>query len=555
MKNRKDKSFKKNSFMQGAFIATFGIILCKIIGMLYVIPFYAIIGEQGGALYGYAYNIYSIFLGISTAGIPLAMSKLISEYHTLGYIKTKERAFRLGKKVLNIMGIISFVLLMLFARPLATMIIGNTTGGNTIEDVEFVIRIISLAVLVVPIMSVYRGYFQGHKIITPTSVSQVLEQLIRVFIIIAGSFLGMKVFNLSLRNTVGIAVFSATVGAICSYLYLKFVVKKNKKVFLETEKKVKEEKIPNKEIVLKLLGYAFPFIMIDVFRSLYNSIDIFMLIDTLVNGLGYTKQAAESIMSVISTWGLKINQIIISISTGIMISLIPNLTSSIVKEDLVDVRKKINQSLQVILYLTIPMSVGLSILSTNVWNVFYGVSDYGPKVYALYVFVSVATVLFTSSITTVQILKAYKMTFISLIVGFLVKLFLNVPLLYGFHKMGLPAYYGSIIATIIGFLTCTIMCLVFLYKKYKVDYEETLKRFIDILGTVIIMTIVLLTLKVIFPIATTSKIINIIIIVIYALLGGIIYLGITIRNKTLQKIFGDDIILKIKNKLIKRGRA
>ncbi|MBE6151441.1 MAG: polysaccharide biosynthesis protein [Firmicutes bacterium] len=555
MKNRKDKSFKKNSFMQGAFIATFGIILCKIIGILYVIPFYAIIGEQGGALYGYAYNIYSIFLGISTAGIPLAMSKLISEYHTMGYIKTKERAFRLGKKVLNVMGIISFILLMIFARPLATMIIGNTLGGNTIEDVEFVIRIISLSVLVVPIMSVYRGYFQGHKIITPTSVSQVLEQLIRVFIIIVGSFLGMKVFNLSLRNTVGIAVFSATIGAICSYLYLKFVVKKNKKVFLETEQKVKESKITNKEIVLKLLGYAFPFIMIDIFRSLYNSIDIFMLINTLVNNLGYTKQAAESIMSVISTWGLKINQIIISISTGIMISLIPNLTSSIVKEDLVDVRKKINQSLQIILYLTIPMAIGLSILSTNVWNVFYGVSEYGPKVYALYVFVSVATVLFTSSITTTQILKDYKMTFIALIIGFLVKLSLNVPLLYGFHKMGLPAYYGSIMATIIGFLTCTTMCLIFLHKKYKVDYEETLKRFINILGAVIVMTIVLLTLKVIFPIVSTSKLINIIIIVIYALLGGIIYLGITIKNKTLQKIFGDEIISKIKRKLIKKGRA
>ena len=552
---KKNTKLKKNGFMQGAFIATFGIIISKILGMLYVIPFYSIIGDKGGALYGYAYNIYSIFLGISTAGIPLAMSKLISEYHTMGYIKTKERAFRLGKKVLNVMGIISFILLMIFARPLATMIIGNTTGGNTIEDVEFVIRIISLAVLVVPIMSVYRGYFQGHKIITPTSVSQVLEQLIRVFIIIVGSFLGMKVFNLSLRNTVGIAVFSATIGAICSYLYLKFVVNKNKKVFLETEQKVKEAKITNKEIVLKLLGYAFPFIMIDIFRSLYNSIDIFMLINTLVNNLGYTKQAAESIMSVISTWGLKINQIIISISTGIMISLIPNLTSSIVKEDFVDVRKKINQSLQIILYLTIPMAIGLSILSTNVWNVFYGVSEYGPKVYALYVFVSVATVLFTSSITTTQILKDYKMTFIALIIGFLVKLSLNVPLLYGFHKMGLPAYYGSIMATIIGFLTCTTMCLIFLHKKYKVDYEETLKRFINILGAVIVMTIVLLILKVIFPIVSPSKLINIIIIVIYALLGGIIYLGITIKNKTLQKIFGDEIISKITRKLIKKGRA
>ena len=69
-----------------------------------------------------------------------------------------------------------------------------------------------------------------------------------------------------------------------------------------------------------------------------------------------------------------------------MISLIPNLTSSIVKEDLVDARKKINQSLQVILYLTIPMAIGLSVLSTNVWNVFYGVSDYGPKTYNAYTF-------------------------------------------------------------------------------------------------------------------------------------------------------------------------
>ena len=252
---KKTKNLKKNNFMQGAFIATFGIVLCKIIGILYVIPFYSIIGEQGGALYGYAYNIYSIFLGISTAGIPLAMSKLISEYNTKGYFKAKEKAFRLGQKVLNIMGLFAFIILMIFAKPLASIIIGDTIGGNTIEDVEFVIRVISIAILIVPLMSVYRGYIQGHKIITPTSISQVLEQLIRVLIIIIGSFLGMKVFNLSLRSTVGIAVLSASIGALCSYLYLKLVVNKNKKVFLkEEEKDKKEPKITNKEIVVKLLG-------------------------------------------------------------------------------------------------------------------------------------------------------------------------------------------------------------------------------------------------------------------------------------------------------------
>ena len=94
-----------------------------------------------------------------------------------------------------------------------------------------------------------------------------------------------KVFNLSLRNTVGIAVFSATIGAICSYVYMKIVHYKNKKFFLNQEVKKREPKISNKEIMLKLLGYAFPFIMIDIFKSLYNSMDMFMLINVLVNKL------------------------------------------------------------------------------------------------------------------------------------------------------------------------------------------------------------------------------------------------------------------------------
>ena len=175
--------------MQGAFIATFGIVLSKILGIVYVIPFYAIIGEQGGALYGYAYSIYAIFLGISQAGIPLAISKVISEYNVLGYYDAKNRAFRLGKKTLGLLGVLCFIIMFIFAGNIADIIIGDITGGNTKEDVTFVIRVISTAVLVVPFVSIYRGYLQGHKFITPTSVSQVLEQLIRVIIIVVGSYL------------------------------------------------------------------------------------------------------------------------------------------------------------------------------------------------------------------------------------------------------------------------------------------------------------------------------------------------------------------------------
>ena len=153
---------KKNNFMQGAFIATFAIVLTKIIGILYVIPFYQIIGEQGGALYGYAYNIYAIFLSISSAGIPMAISKLISEYHTLGYENAKRRAFLLGKRISLILGVICFIILIVFAPSIARLIIGDIQGGNTLGQITFVIRVISTAILIVPILSIYRGYFGNN---------------------------------------------------------------------------------------------------------------------------------------------------------------------------------------------------------------------------------------------------------------------------------------------------------------------------------------------------------------------------------------------------------
>lgn len=540
---------KRNSFMQGAFIATFGIVLCKILGILYVIPFYSIIGEQGGALYGYAYNIYSIFLGISSAGIPLAMSKIISEYNTLGYYKAKERAFKIGRRLLNIVGIISFLILFIFADKIGYFIIGDITGGNSPQDVAFVIRVIATAILIIPILSVYRGYFQGHKFITPTSISQIIEQVVRVVIIVVGSYLMYKVFNLSLKATVAFAVFAATIGGLTSYLYLVWKSKTNKKQFIKENVKTNEPVITQKAILKKIIYYAVPFIMIDLFRSLYNSVDVMMLVKTLVNNLGYDVVDAESVMSVISTWGLKINMIIISVVTGVMTSLIPNLTSSFVQNDMKEVNNKINKTYQMVLYLAIPMTIGLSILAKPVWTIFYGNSIYGPLTYQYLVFVALATTIFTSTVTITQVMKEYKMVLISLFSGMLVKVLFNIPFLYGFNKMGLPAFYGSITATILGFLVSSIICMVFLKKKYKLNYEHTIKEVINIFFAVVVMAIVLSLLKYIIPVTTTNRLLAIIIVIVYTIIGAVVYLGITLKTNTISNIFSANILKKIKNKL------
>lgn len=546
-KKRTDKNImKKNNFVQGAFVATLGIVITKILGILYVIPFYSIIGEKGGALYGYAYSIYLVFMAISSAGIPLAISKLISEYQTLGYYDAKQRAFKIGKKISITLGILCFIILFVFAKPLAVAILGDLKGGNTIEDVTFVIRVISTAILVVPVLSVYRGYFEGHKFITPTAISQVFEQVMRVLVIVIGSFLTLKIFKLSLTTAVGVAVFGATVGSLASYFYLIEKRHKNKQKFEEKELKVKEPKITNKTILKKIAIYAFPLIMIDIFKSLYSMVDTV----TVVKALGpiYGTKTAESIMSILSTWGAKFNMIIISIATGMIVSLTPNLTASSVVGNTKDVHRKINQSFQMLLFMIVPMTVGLSFLAKPVYTIFYGASKFGPSVLTFYVFVALITALFTTAITITQVLKYYKVVFLSLFSGLVLKSLINVSLINQLYHLGLPAYYGSVLASIIGYTLSLVICLVALHKLCGVNYEETIKQFINTLCGTVLMVIGLLILKLIVPISSTNRFINIPIVVVYTVVGMVIYFFYMYKTHSIDKIFGEKLLQKFKRK-------
>ena len=537
---------KKNNFVQGAFIATLGVVITKILGILYVIPFYDIIGEKGGALYGYAYSIYLVFMAISSAGIPLAISKIISEYQTLGYYDAKQRAFKIGKQISITLGLICFIILFIFAPQISTAILGDLKGGNTIEDVTFVIRVISTAITVVPVLSVYRGYFEGHKFITPTAISQVVEQIVRVTIIVVGSFLTLKVFNLSLTTAVGVAVFAATVGSFVSYFYLIEKRFTNKKKFDEKELKVKEPKITNKEILRKIMIYAFPLIMIDIFKSLYSVVDTVTVVKTL--GPIYGTETAESIMSILSTWAAKFNMIILSISTGLIVSLTPNLTAASVVGNTKDIHKKINQSLQMLVFLILPMTVGLSFLAEPVYTVFYGQSTYGPSILAFFVFVAFITALFTTAITITQVLKYYKAVFISLFSGIVLKTLLNVSLINQLYNLGLPAYYGSILASILGYGLSFIICLVVLNKKCGVNYERTLKQSINALCGTVIMVIVLLLVKLVVPISVSQRFLNILIIAVYTIIGAAVYLFYMYKTKSLEEVFGDKLLSKFKKK-------
>lgn len=540
---------KKNTFMQGAIIATLAIVLSKVLGIIYVIPFYSLIGEQGGALYGYAYSIYGLFLNLSTAGIPLAISKITSEYSALNQNYLKEKSYKIAKYLMCGLGLLGFIIIMLFAPTIADIFIGDIKGGNTKEDVAFVIRIISTALLIVPILSVTRGYLQGHKYIAPPSISQIIEQFVRVIIIVIGSYLSLKVFNLSLTTTIGISVFSATVSALVAYLYLKITVRKSKSDLKEDEDEKEEEKgITTKTITLKLLSYAIPFILIDFVSSMYSFVDLSTINKTMVN-LGYSITEAESVISILTTWGSKLNVIVMAVASGMIVSLIPNIASSYVLKDYEDVRKKINEALQSLIFVILPMVVGLSLISTPIWTVFFGTSSkLGPLVFKYSIFTALTLCIFNVTMSIMHSLGSSKMVIITLSLGLLTKVLINIPFIKLFNSVGLHPSYGVITSTIISNIVAILFNALYLKKKLNIKYKDTIKKFIRTLVPLFAMIIVVVLLKQIIP-YTDSRILSLIYSIIYAVIGAAVYVFISIKTNLIYDIFGKDIINKVLVKL------
>ena len=536
---------RKNSFITGTFITTLCILITKILGAIYVIPFYAVVGNTGGALYGYAYTVYLFFMSLSSAGIPLATSRLVSEYQTLGYVKAKKRTFQLVKKIVFLFSIVCFIIIFLFAPLLARGIVGNISGASSIKDVSFVIRIIGIAIIIVPVLSVYRGYFEGHRFMIQPSLSQVIEQFVRILVIIFGSFLAIKVFKLNIASAVGIALLGVSVGALCAYFYLFDKLSKNKNKFNKQLIKKNEPIINDKIILKKIIEYALPFIMIDLFKSLYNYIDMFEVVRALVS-VRYKARDAETIYSILSTWGAKFNMIILAINSGIIVNLIPNLTEKITKGEYSEANKSIIKSVSMLLFIGIPLVFGISFLAKPIWYLFYGDSLYGANILSYYIFVGLFISLATISITILQCYKDYKSMFISLFIGVVLKLLLNINLLVAFNKMSLPAYYGIITATIIGYLATFIINLIVLGKKYNVKYEGLVKSLFDIIIGSIIMIFVLFILSFIIPIYSNNRIINLFIIFFYGICGILIYFVYSCKIGLFYVVFEKKFINMIK---------
>ncbi len=515
--------------------------LSKFLGMIYLIPFNALVGAEGGAMYGYAYTPYSIFISISTVGIPVAVSKFVSKYNSLGDYETGMRMFKAGSTLMLGTGFVAFLILFFSADWLAQMQITGDEAEVTAEDVAFVTRMVSFALIIIPSMSIVRGFFQGHQSMGPTAVSQVVEQIVRIVFILVGSYIIIQLLGGSVTTAVGFSTFAAFIGAIASCVVLAVYWKK-RKPFLQRQ--IAQQRYTYDfqigDLFKELFRYAGPFVLVGLAIPLYQIIDQFTFEPAMVAS-GRSDVWVPAAAAIL-TYGHKVVIIPMTIATGLSLAMLPSLTESFTKKDDQLFTTQINQALQIILVLVIPASVGIAILSDEVYGSLYGMEDIAVTGTLLtwYAPVALLFALFTVTSGILQGIDQQNYAVISLLAGLFAKVLLNSQLIHMFGAKG--AIFGTAIAAGIAVI------LNFWRIKTAIDFrfKQTIKRTILIIIFTLVMCIVVWILKGIMGLFIPyeeERWAAIVMLAIGASGGAVVYLGLAYSSTLLERIFGGRIPL------------
>ena len=208
---RRMAAAKPNTFFGGAAILAMGILVVKVIGLFYKIPLVNIIGSEGSADFNNAYNIYSVLLTISTAGLPVAVSKMVSEANALGRQNQVHKVFRLSLAAFLTLGVVSFLIMYFGSEQLAGMMHDSLAAAG--------IRALAPAVICVGCLSAFRGYAQGHGNMTPTAVSQILEALCKLTVGLGLAFWLVN-HGADASHAAAGAITGVTVGTIVALAYM-----------------------------------------------------------------------------------------------------------------------------------------------------------------------------------------------------------------------------------------------------------------------------------------------------------------------------------------------
>ena len=471
----------RESFLKGALILSLAGVIVKIMGAFFRIPLSNLIGSIGMGYYQVVYPIYTLFLTLAVAGFPTALAKLVSEQRAVGDFKGANKTFRISYTVLFITGLISFSIFFFGAEFISTVILKNSGAYAAMVA-------ISPALLFVPLMSSYRGYFQGRRDMTKIAVSQVIEQFFRVSL---GLFLGymlMKSYGPEMGAAGG--VLGAAIGGFASAAFLIYIYLRNtkeRKAEIAHSSHIKTESTGT--ILKKLLYVAIPITIGACVMPLVNMVDSVIVVRRL-QVAGFDIDMANSLLGQLSGMAIPIVNLPVVIDQAIGMSLVPSISEAYALNQINRARKEAKTGLKTILLVVLPCTFGLAALATPIMSLLFpSIEATGPASLGTLLFVVAPSAIFLGLVYAqngiLQGMGKPMVPVMALLVGMLFKVVISYTLT-GIASVNI---IGSGIGTVSAYAVASI--IEFIYIKKHMQLKLSPKEFIiKPLLTVITMFVV-----------------------------------------------------------------
>lgn len=531
-----------HGLVEGAFILTIAGIITKILSAAYRVPYQNIVGDIGFYIYQQVYPIYGIALVLSTYGFPVVISKLIAERYEQEDDHGAQRILIISFFLLSFMGISVFSFLYWGANLISGMM------GD--RELESLIRVLAFSFLLLPVISLCRGYFQGRKNMIPTASSQVFEQLVRVITILLFSYL-LLLNGYSIYEASAGAIFGSILGGFTAIIVL-FYYLFNKKTL--PFKKVNWSKVrrTSRGTIKVIVIQGFTISVSGLMLILVQLVDSFTLYSLLISN-GMEETAAKALKGVYDR-GQPLIQLGTVVATSLSLTLVPLISSAKKREDYSFILEKVNISLKIAIVIGVGAAIGLASIITPTNRMLFQDSVGSEELMILGV-----SILFTTIILTVSaILQGLGLSYfpaISVIMGIVIKMGLNLLLV--------PAYSikGAAFATVISFLFITVMNCFFLYVKLPLRIVSRRTVMMTIIAAGVMVSTLYLYHKFLYFIVgalVDTRLFSTFHSLSAVLLGGLVYILVIIKGNVFSSEdltnfpFGEKVTFIIRSR--KQGR-
>lgn len=340
-------------------------IIVKLLSLLYIPFLLNIIGEEGNGIYAAAYQVYVLIYVLSNSGIPVGISKLVSELSAVGNYKDALRSFKIARFLLLVVGLLMALLMFAFSRPLAVML--------HYEKSYLAILALSPALLFTAVASAYRGYFQGRGNMFPTAVSQIMEQVINVVftLVFAALLLRYGLEAACAGGTIG-----TSLGALFSAVYLVWFYNTRSGQTLPQRNEDKSvERYAYFDLMKKVVGYGVPITLSIGLQYAGNLIDVWNVKSRLL-AAGFEDALATQMFSHLYKYQQLLNAPI-AIVAALAATILPAIASALALKNNEQVQNRVNLAFCLCFMVTIPSAVGFSVLSQPIYHLLkYGEGSY-----------------------------------------------------------------------------------------------------------------------------------------------------------------------------------